>query len=1778
MNKISFFTFLFLLASCVGVIKDKNPKQTQGAGINQETTEFQGLKAVKPISQDKIAITFSPAVGNPQDLSYLIFINGADLPQKVTGEALEQDAQGNYNYNIIDLKAATKYEIQVSVINSKTGVKSKNDPKLATTTFSNKTCNFTGVTALNVPLGIQGQTKINVGWTKAQAEGSLLAKGESDPVQYIVYYLDANKGSSDDLTDLTHPDIKFKKIPQTISGQIPSDSNITIDALIPDTNYLVMTRCLHKGYSQYAATNPTYQVEKNTKVMKVKTFASTSAFNFTSGVLLQTPDGINGETSINVSWSSASGAFLNYRVYYKKVGNDDALQTDMDAKPDEIDDTYLDNPIATFLSVTNPNSINETVSGLDKYSHYQFKVVACKDAVCDGPNRLTSSLARARITPKIAPFGGIDKLGHPTSIYPCSFDVAKNCGSVNATFQSPIIKLGLVTDLELHCAADFTGNSSVKFPRDRSAINSPAHKCHNLKYDLIDTPDWSKLTKIEIKDIELDNANTAYETLNFFIKTKLSYGPNPALPLYEKIGTSVVIKKIRPRIKVPSSEEFEGIQACTVDSLNKRITLNWTPPTGGFYTGYEVIYREYDGTSFSYTKGQTIPTPAGYFKTAFIPSGTTSYILDDASPSVTLEAGKTYEIGVLSSNNTNAYSEANSGILKCKIELPKANFTEWTDIFAIGPKENGLIPEAFSNKPKMILETLDSDGTPIEIPEPLDIANLQTRYPASELNLTTIIYDGAFGTTNGLPYSNGSNQKGNFSRNGIIKIAWKDVKLSTGQNLSAVGNEASQTGYKVYRSTDHAVSWVELTSSDYSFNDADKLVDANPVYDNTLNNKVLSRISVATFTDYSVKASKRKGEVSRGRIYYYKIVPIFKGHELLWNNATAQNIIKVILPPENMAYVSRLMANKIGCTQVNRIPGETDYNDNIITAWDVNNHYTCPYNGMGSRSLSFPWKTDSMVYDIGGDLLIDRFELGCNVTRTSHSGASQRRGCYPVGSPITPSVASEAEYMKFQNGDCYSDDAVDLLNTANLADPTKCIETGGNPVDPGRYYYIFPGVDTVLSSNITSPRGCSTANSLNYNFFTNLYNSYALRSDFLAVSDTRRARHDRNFSTSFTALPGAANTTINVAPSYNQSTCQLNFSYNKNGTAQNLPRWISATEIATITRTQVPANANLNFSSTVAEVKQNTIIYDQTSGAGNIENASDDSYALPGKDTKTLGRILSSNASKLNPLMGLDQKEAYQICQTYKVDIGIEDDEVDDSFASVRPGSPLKKRLLRRNEFIVASNWNTNYHKDRIQAASEEPTVIRTAENTITEIERGEFTNQIMGAGQNTACHSRQRTQSGVQGPAGGVTVISTNASTSETDSNVRRQIQTGSSFFNSQLYDPLSPVVNNINTQKCISRFGIQDMIGNVAEYTSDRIFCNTANEKMVLVDGANNEIDYPDTDARFNTNVFTNGKKGGVKITKIDPGNNDSGACSIVHRGSISSVNGIDGITILPTFLSGGLNSFVTLSANEFLDPGAVDTFRNGDGGFLSFGANEIATPLKYNDALALQISADLSSSSYTVRDDKLSTRKYNSPGSDNRNYKYFSPIVGLPFNCNDTNTCGDSRDNKLTTTYKTTLDMGSIPPGLIDIPINNSQIYTDGISEHRQIAGSTYNSSSGAISGVTHNVHLNTLTPTAVQFNSLTGPINDPDLAPANSGIYVYATDGISGADANTNGRYDTISSFNFSTARAEWFVSRNGILSFVNGGGYDDEFTGRYSTHIIGNQKEGVGTRCSVLIKD
>lgn len=391
-----------------------------------------------------------------------------------------------------------------------------------------------------------------------------------------------------------------------------------------------------------------------------------------------------------------------------------------------------------------------------------------------------------------------------------------------------------------------------------------------------------------------------------------------------------------------------GPSSCSSIST-KSFQVNWPAANGVMFTKYEVyIKKKVDGQSFDWSKAIVGSNQWGTLSTFSSSAPDDKYLVRYTSSATELNLlfnnilsiATTYQIGVrtfLNNGGSIIYRSEPGNILECSTSTVSVVHQGWLDVFSIGPKVDGV------------------DGGRVKE---------RLFNPGLEDTSVNKVYKHSFpvedaGVTSGV---NGSDQ-------GIIRINWYDFKLTNGQFLSEVSG--SGTGYKVYRKAHSAQYNIvmpqisESVDTDNTWELRSGLIAPSPLGTFLANNKLAN---YSEFTDYNFSTHPD----DEGRIYYYRIEAYLNGKHLDYapNNtqaATADLIIRVVLPPKNMAFMHRWMANKQMCEDMSK-------------DWDRNNNYRCSYTGLGAVRDS---SDDKYYYDIKGDTFIDRFLLACPFTRGS---------------------------------------------------------------------------------------------------------------------------------------------------------------------------------------------------------------------------------------------------------------------------------------------------------------------------------------------------------------------------------------------------------------------------------------------------------------------------------------------------------------------------------------------------------------------------------------------------------------------------------------------------------------------------------------------------------------------------------------------------------------------------------------------------------------------------
>lgn len=1812
---------LIFLVSCVGTVDEGNPEITNFSEPDRDGFQYNGIIKSYAIAHDKIEIEFEESFTSDK-YTYYLHIN-EDAPIKLSLESLKDGQSGLKKYTAKNLVPGRSYKLRVSVVHEN-GATSKNENIEIVSTFDNRVADFDGIVDVQ-PVTGSYHTSARVTWVPSVIKGAY-ESGPFDVRFYEVTYIPASTG----LTNMNVIGADGRQFVRVSASPSNNPSFVEINTLEPNTSYYFQVRAIHDLYIDQEndfnqnGTPITINRDLNTTWYRYRTGSDNGTFDFnTNSVIVKNGAGQSGLNTIRVFWRPAEGIFNGYKVFYRKYnegteeGDDGTDVTIDDELTKEVMQGYLNESKTEFYKSASVSDTFISISSLDAYSKYQVKVVACRTPACkvypdtDNDSSIVSTLNWIRTEPILAPFFGINFLQNP--------DDATDTSKIRATFDLPSLDIGFANNLNLYCLDPNNYQNYVKLQRgSANAATGDVGNCNGLYYN--ENININSTTSLTINPVNnLANSSEEDASYCFAVVPSIEGG---GYEFKELDTANWVIRCIKPEIPTPNIEEFPGIKdGCNLN--NDAVTLNWDAPTGGVYNKFRIFkYRkENDSARLSFFDGinQTLNHTNSNYE--FI----TKNIDEHTHTFSDLDSGDTYFFGVLAvadSGTSNdytddLYSESNLKIIECGITYPKATFDEWTRVFAVGPRIDGRVPLdnpiGTFNPASRIWEAINLEGIPYEVKVTGDYQagflvdnSANNNYSRAPGNFETPAPNSFSSLFDGKPSEEGFAA----SRNGIVSLAWRDVSLSFAQdkfiNNQNHSTRSSRTfGYRVYRSDNNKKDWIDLT-------DNSGLIHAgNYTYRQRSNSSDITQ-KMVFFTDYSVSSLNNNDQGNeRARIYWYKIVPVYDDVELSYVS-NSDHMIKVTLPPANMALVHRMMANRNICTEMN-------------LSIDKSNFYSCEYNGLGSIAKTSPWRLGETVYDLGGDLLVDRNELGCNYTRgaasstpetsnsfydrASHndSGANTMaamftgrstdavggdslafRGCtLGVGrDPLLDTLmsggvdrtefnASEpfgtqytgVDFDKMIYGDCLMSNQVSVFSGA-CADPqrtsSESINYPGMPkstaFDGRTCTDHTDGTDAFIpqyySGNDDNQKGL---------YDKSMIQNFTIQAEHLAVIYNRRHASSELVSP---YGPGDSQILNNSNGSYSAvQSCFINIASIGADRAGLNPlwssRWVSANRLNNVKSSQ---GFTSYVDKTVNELHQDNSLYDSTD------------YRIPNPDlwntnrfvdSTKLGRIFSSNSAKLPPLNGFSRREAQRLCSTYQVEVGFSSDD-GENFVGLQ--MPRSKRLLRKNEFIVAAA-----HPDT------------RSNSTITNIET-------------------RNTNSSADGENGCVTggtnsiaapsdlFFNSNGGNTNLSSNLTMAgVSDVPLFTGSSDQDSVS-----FNSQRCQSRYGVQDLIGNTEDLGAEILFCDYPldaiffgrsgiESESVLVDGyydSNNDglLDSRDTYRRlygYNGERFwmeNTTSKAKVRLSGLDGefetsddiildnGNiwvrkdANSGYCSLVDSDtSRSSVptNYIQESGLFENVFNfvGQLNTNLVLKENKE-DQRSVNFMRNGDGYFFNTGPTHLAPKIgDYDNTLSLV------------------SRGISDFDEDNQRVgKYFNPVVGLPLMCSDSSCSTSADDNKRITTNE--LVDANESYIINNFPIGNSQIFHSSI-------GTTKNTVK--VSQSQSNVNdIEVTVITEIQLNTPGLPTADPAThfpAITPSAVIMRSP---SQMDANELGGGD------LRTEEERFNIARHSELIFSNGGSYKENYNGRYGMRIYtetatndgrynGNRRT-VGVRCAVKVNE
>jgi hypothetical protein len=620
---------VLLLVSCVGTVKTADSLNTKSSSVSSTViTSFDGIKYATGISSSKVEIFFPPLTDgyNSDEYVYVLTYDGLTTPIYINASSLYKDYQGLYRYTVSKLQAGTSYNFNIQLRNTTTNVQSAVTQSATAKTFSNTTANFEGVSEVRNISGSDGMTSIQIVWPESETLGTATSPKDGDPISYEVTLINSNYLTPSSMNDATYSEPMRKTL--SVSS---SKKSVIATGLKPGTKYYVQVRSIHNAYSDNSA-NPSYKVEENTKYLEIATYSDQLAdLKFdNSSFFLTWPAGEAGLYSLIGNWSSASGNFDHYRIYYTTHGTT-SLGTYLNGSTatNVLCNGKETNNTSVYCQYVGSNYTSFKVTGLSPYTSYDMILAVCLTSTCQTGYRVISYVATKMTFPNVASFNGIS-----------SIDTSSNLDDLDKlilNFPQPTDG-GFVSGYYV----DYYGNDITSTP---VTLNDGS----NTTSLYVDSFNYLSATSITVHGIDY-NSGDKY----CFMVYPFTYNSSNAIVTYKNGLTPICII---PTLKAPTGSQFGGVSSQDCGSYSDRWTIRWQLPTGGIYNKFELFYVK--ASSFNFD--DALNYASNSYNRILLNKSVTEYQLTN------LGTG-TYYVGVRSyyySTSGELRSEVNSNIYNC---------------------------------------------------------------------------------------------------------------------------------------------------------------------------------------------------------------------------------------------------------------------------------------------------------------------------------------------------------------------------------------------------------------------------------------------------------------------------------------------------------------------------------------------------------------------------------------------------------------------------------------------------------------------------------------------------------------------------------------------------------------------------------------------------------------------------------------------------------------------------------------------------------------------------------------------------------------------------------------------------------------------------------------------------------------------------------------------------------------------------------------------------------
>lgn len=1003
--KYLIISLLILFTSCVGVIKDNNANKAESDN-RKSTASFLGIYDGKAISHSAIVVRFKPATNTKDDISYAAHLDSSPIPSAtILGSKATIDQEGYINLTIRNLEFNTPYIVNIKAMEVSTERYTPPTESLTVWTMNTYVPEFTGIIKAENIGGISGMTSLKAIWnlaTVAEISGDEAFNPEHAVSGYNVYYSTSKEELEDvlNLDNQHYPNISSFANTKIAAISGASTSEYTITGLTKNTTYYIAVR------ARQSSSPPIY--ERNIEILSKKTY-STQPVEFAGVATATVPNDVRGFNQVDLSWQTCIGCGL-YKIF---------------AKPQYLDSGSI-NPISDeqylIQTINDVSTTSKSISDATKLSAnqtYKIYIIACKDSNCgwNGSTFLPEEVqgryisSSVKLTPPIAQFSE----SNPDDMITNIVQPAGTTGLEKLDISwSPLdTTSGYYTKVRIYRVIDplgdvtnISGNPNLVLLENDTTLpfGTPYIDPSSGSLNSSSAP-----TSVRVANLQRDQ-EYCFQVLPWITgnglsaeeEITLSYNQRPTV----KCGT--------PQYIAPDFGTTSLAPNCTQQNNGTGILLQWThPEVMNIFSEYEIYYRLSDGDfAFTGANGAWLNGLGTYKQMSLQPSVPyyeNQLLITNLNPSTEYHFGvNTYYLPQGEIDPIREIPALNMATVTCSTSQATLDHMGWKHIMAIGPKIDG-------RDGSVVKESLAED---IRAPYPDPI---------------------------------------NGASNGIVWLKWIDYEI-TGTGLKLSDIDGNYNGYVVYRmliqndaDATNALDPTYVKWGDPSFstklrfnvvsNANGKFAYSSESINADINNPFLIPNSNAFNIDDEITFELIDHPPTKGKIYYYLVKGVLNNVESSFDDPTVKdNVVKVVVPFDNEAFIHRWMANLTNCEDYGRGIGRT-CTDNPDKCVDRENDYRCKFAGMGSTEIG-----GVQYIDRGMHIVVDRFELGCNVSWDACTTADgDNKPCFdtlPTNLVYSPGVDSPEVAYRTNSPMCYyrANAAGSWTVTASL--PIGTINTG----------------------------------------------------------------------------------------------------------------------------------------------------------------------------------------------------------------------------------------------------------------------------------------------------------------------------------------------------------------------------------------------------------------------------------------------------------------------------------------------------------------------------------------------------------------------------------------------------------------------------------------------------------------------------------------------------------------------------------------------------------------